>query len=229
MIAHLVPKHENNNNQSHKFDKAYIVFAVQMLIATLLSKLLAVLVVASEACEAVAEHSKMPEQEMSANRAVTDFRRKNMLKDSWIPKVQSIPRGASSFRIGQETIRLDDLVPLEGLFARDIEIFVDGVRESPKVFVYQSVQSPKVHVVLDENKKVLKASSLLSNGHLLDLDCLEGDVYTEVDPSSDLDESLHQGIDVVSIVVWRCSCTYFLPVVSHKMPTHREAWNHRSY
>ena len=83
---------------------------------------------------------------------------------------------------------------------------IDGVEQEPQVFLYESSVDKRVKVLLDKNKRLIKASKLKSNGDISDIIHLGKDEYVEV-RARDLDETQDEEYDIVSCDTnsWRSS------------------------
>ena len=125
------------------------------------------------------------------------FKRKDALKDSWVPTLKTVPRGVDSFDIGGTRVAFDDLEPINDLFAADAVVKVNGVPQAPKVFVYTSKTHPEVRVVLDDRKHLIKASMRRPNGNEIDLLPIQGHTFAEVDIANDVDLAKLESFEMV--------------------------------
>lgn len=129
------------------------------------------------------------------------FIKKTALRDDWSPKggFKKIPKGQKNFEIDGVDVQIDDLEPMDDLFAEGAEVLVDGVKkEELKVHVYRSKANPDVRVVLDDSKDIIKASKgdvdLVPIGY--------GDNFAEIDAPTDIDFS-KLTLEMVSVVETR--------------------------
>ena len=60
------------------------------------------------------------------------FKEKSGLRDDWSPNggFKRIPKGQKHFEIGGAKIQIDDLEPIDDLFAEDAEVIVDDVKKT---------------------------------------------------------------------------------------------------
>ena len=128
---------------------------------------------------------------------IEKFKQKAGLKKSVVPAVQTVGRRSKSFKIGGEAVSFDQLVPVSDLFAPGAKVMIDGVEQDPQVFLYESPANPGVKVLLDNRKKLIKASKRKSNGDITDILPVERNRFAEVNPE-DLDETQFEGYNTVS-------------------------------
>lgn len=121
--------------------------------------------------------------------AIEKVKQKAGLRADWDPNIEDIPKGTKTFNVGGTVVSIDDLVPVDNLFAKGAEVIIDGVRQPPKTFLYTSKNDPSIKVVLDNSKDLVKASTTLPNGNEVDLVHLAGSSFAEVDADRDIDLS----------------------------------------
>lgn len=127
-----------------------------------------------------------------------NLREKVGLKRTSKLKLQTVRRRDKSFKIGEEDVQFNDLVPVSNLFAPGAKVMIDGVEQEPQVFLYESTTDKEVKVLLDKKKTLIKASKRKANGDLTDIIHVDKDEFLEVDPS-DVDDSQFEGYDSVSL------------------------------
>lgn len=131
-------------------------------------------------------------------QALEHFRMKAWIKDSSHLVLQDIPHGAPSFALGGKTIDFASLEPMTGLFSTDAIVMVNGKKETPHVFVYESPHHPDLRVILDEKKNLIKAYEMKpGRTDSIDLLPIDATTFAEVDSSTDVNKTLVAAFEMV--------------------------------
>lgn len=130
------------------------------------------------------------------------FKKRAALRNSYEPKFKKLRRGAKFFEIDGIKIDIDDLVPVDNLFAPGAKIIIDKKEQEPKVYLYRSQSYPGVKVLLDNDKSIMKASRKRQNGSEVELVPVYGDTFAEFD-DEDIDFSQLDDFEMVSVRIWR--------------------------
>ena len=129
------------------------------------------------------------------------FREKAALRDGFEPKYKQLRKGVKSFDIDGITVDIDDLVPVDNLFAPGAKVIIDNEEQPPKIYLHKSKTHPEVKVLLDDNKDVIKASMKRKNGVDVDLVPVYRDTFAEFDNEA-IDFSKLEGLEMVRLQIF---------------------------
>ena len=130
----------------------------------------------------------LPPQAKVPDSVLNKFMEKAALKKTCVPALQEVPKGATSFEIGGVTVNMVDLRPKD-IFSPGAEVIIDGVKQSPKVYVYSPPGEPWIRVVLDDSMDLIAASAHVPNGEEVDLVRVSGTTFAEV-KTDDIDPDM---------------------------------------
>lgn len=129
---------------------------------------------------------------------VEKFKDRAGLKKGWNPRYQKIVKEATSFTIGGLTIDMGTLIPVDNLFSANAKITVNGELQEPTSYIYKSPYYENVRVVLDDNKKLVKATMNMPDDNVIDLVPVKYPFFTEINADEDLDFEQFQDYKFVS-------------------------------
>ena len=126
----------------------------------------------------------------------------------WVsPFLQVVNQNSTFFDIDGTTVFFKDLVLANDLFAPNAKVLIDGKESEVEILLHEYTGNRNIKVLLDRNGKLIKSSWIKPDGNIIEVLRVDSDVYAQVDPATDIDESGFEGYALVRV---GCCIVHFL-------------------